>query len=149
MTTTKVAHTAGPWDYFVGNANGRGLIRIEQKGTGVHIASMVRGPESEANAKFITDAMEVATETGMTPRQLVAALHEERSLRLGAEGAEESLASERAELLTCLQNCIEVLDSEEMKGAWSFLFSHGIRWNGPEIDMKAARAAIAKATGAA
>lgn len=48
--------TPGPWDYFVGNANGRGLIRIEQQGTGVHIASMPRGVVSEANARLIAAA---------------------------------------------------------------------------------------------
>lgn len=51
------ARTKGPWDYFVGNANGRGLIRIEAHcdsvEAGKHIASMPRGADSEANASFI------------------------------------------------------------------------------------------------
>lgn len=34
-------------DYFVGNSNGRGLIRIEGHGTGEHVASAPRGAESE------------------------------------------------------------------------------------------------------
>ena len=55
-TTTKAAHTPGPWDCFVGNADGRGLIRIEQYGTGQHIASMQRGAVSEANARLIAAA---------------------------------------------------------------------------------------------
>jgi hypothetical protein len=41
-------------DYFVGNANGRGLIRIEIEGTGEHIASMPRGRTSEEWAAKIT-----------------------------------------------------------------------------------------------
>ncbi len=49
-------HTGGPWTYFVGNANGRGLIRIEQDGTGVHVASMQRGAISQANARLIAAA---------------------------------------------------------------------------------------------
>jgi hypothetical protein len=49
-------HSPLPWTYFVGNANGRGLIRIEQEGTGVHVASMPRGAVSEANADYIVRA---------------------------------------------------------------------------------------------
>lgn len=56
-------HTKGPWDYFVGNANGRGLIRIEASHLsddgGHHIASMPRGKESEANARLIASAPEL------------------------------------------------------------------------------------------
>lgn len=40
-------------DCFVGNANGRGLIRLEGYQTGVHIASMPRGAQSEAYAAEI------------------------------------------------------------------------------------------------
>lgn len=59
-----VKFTAGPWDYFVGNADGRGLIRIEVSGEapkncGQHIASMPRGAESEANARLIAAAPEL------------------------------------------------------------------------------------------
>jgi hypothetical protein len=43
----------GDLTYFVGNANGRGLIRIEVAGTGEHIASMPRGTASEARAAQI------------------------------------------------------------------------------------------------
>jgi hypothetical protein len=46
-------YAAGQIDYFVGNANGQGLIRIEQHGTGKHIASMPRGASSEADADRI------------------------------------------------------------------------------------------------
>lgn len=57
-------HTPGPWTYFVGNANGRGLIRIEtahdaKPVAGVHIASMARGGVSEANARLIAAAPEL------------------------------------------------------------------------------------------
>lgn len=54
------AHTPGPWDFFVGNANGKGLIRIEghcdSPEAGHHIASMPRGDVSEANAQLIAAA---------------------------------------------------------------------------------------------
>ncbi|TPK42266.1 MULTISPECIES: hypothetical protein [unclassified Mesorhizobium] len=57
---SEAKHTPGPWDYFVGNANGRGLVRIETANdapvAGIHIASMVRGTESEANACLIAAA---------------------------------------------------------------------------------------------
>lgn len=43
----------GELTYFVGNANGRGLIRIEVAGAGEHIASMPRGKASEARAAQI------------------------------------------------------------------------------------------------
>jgi hypothetical protein len=46
---------SGPWDYFIGNANGKGLIRIECQGR--HIASMPRGKESEEFAKLIVDSV--------------------------------------------------------------------------------------------
>jgi hypothetical protein len=49
-------HTPRPWNYFVGDANGRGLIRIEQHNTGEHIASMLRNEASEANARLIAAA---------------------------------------------------------------------------------------------
>lgn len=51
--------TKGPWNYFVGNANGRGLIRIEVDGTGEHIASMPRGKKSEDRARLIAAAPEL------------------------------------------------------------------------------------------
>lgn len=56
-------HTPGPWDYFVGNANGRGLIRVETAASaataGVHVASLARGGNSEANARLIAAAPEL------------------------------------------------------------------------------------------
>lgn len=45
MTDTK--HIPESLAVFVGNANGRGLIRIEEENTGKHIASAPRGEESE------------------------------------------------------------------------------------------------------
>ena len=53
-------HTTTPWEYFKGNANGKGLVRIESgidaRPSGIHIASLVRNEESEANAAFIVKA---------------------------------------------------------------------------------------------
>jgi len=43
-------HIEGELDCFFGNANGRGLTRIEVMGIGHHVASMPRGPISEATA---------------------------------------------------------------------------------------------------
>jgi hypothetical protein len=49
---------ARPWEYFVGNANGRGLIRIEARhdsdDAGAHVASLPRGAVGEACAEIIT-----------------------------------------------------------------------------------------------
>lgn len=61
MTNTPIQiFLAGPWDYFIGNSNGRGLIRIETSHSapfpGVHIASMPRGEQSEWNARLIAAA---------------------------------------------------------------------------------------------
>jgi len=50
-----INHVDGELTYFVGNANGRGLIRIEVAGTGEHVASMPRGQKSEVYAKLITN----------------------------------------------------------------------------------------------
>jgi hypothetical protein len=50
-------HTPGPYAVFVGNANGRGLIRIETDASapiaGVHIASMPRGEQSGKDATLL------------------------------------------------------------------------------------------------
>lgn len=58
---TKPKPTPTPWDMFVGNANGKGLIRIEagcdSEEPGRHIASMPRGAISEANAWLIVEAV--------------------------------------------------------------------------------------------
>lgn len=59
------AHTPGPWDYFVGNSDGRGLIRVETSASapaaGVHVASLTRGATSEANARLIAAAPALLT----------------------------------------------------------------------------------------
>ncbi len=53
-------HTPGPWTYFVGNANGRGLVRVETARdaphAGLFVCSMHRGAEAEANARLIAAA---------------------------------------------------------------------------------------------
>lgn len=55
--------TIGPFDYFVGNANGRGLIRIEaahnSPDAGEIIATMVRGKRSEINASLLAASWEM------------------------------------------------------------------------------------------
>lgn len=53
MTAKTQSHTPERLTYFVGNANGRGLIRIEVDGTGEHVASMPRGFASEYRANRI------------------------------------------------------------------------------------------------
>lgn len=62
-------HTPGPWDWFVGNSNGRGLIRIERGSeapdAGGHIASLTRGAENEANARLIAAAPELLAVLGL------------------------------------------------------------------------------------
>ena len=53
-------HTLGPLTYFVGNADGRGLVRVEaahdSPEAGQHVASLPRGPLAKANAAFIIRA---------------------------------------------------------------------------------------------
>lgn len=71
---------------------------------------------------------------------------------VGSPGLYEAIANARMiaaapDLLAALQDCIRCLDSEAMRGVWCFLYTHGISYQGPFVDMKAARAAIAKATG--
>lgn len=52
---TQHTPASGPLTYFVGNSDGRGLIRIETDlrapVAGIHICSMPRGAQSEANAE--------------------------------------------------------------------------------------------------
>lgn len=58
---TRVESKTPPWTYFVGNANGRGLVRIETAAeadeAGVHIASMPRGKQNEMVAERIVYAV--------------------------------------------------------------------------------------------
>lgn len=54
--TTEQQLRAAKLTYFIGNANGRGLIRIEVDGTGEHIASMPRGKKSEDYAAALVRA---------------------------------------------------------------------------------------------
>ena len=49
-------------NYFVGNANGRGLIRIEVEGTGEHIASLTRSKRNEAWAHRIVQAVNATSQ---------------------------------------------------------------------------------------
>ena len=57
---TKHTPTLLPWTYFVGNACGRGLVRVEaasdSQSAGEHVASLTRGPVSVANANYIVRA---------------------------------------------------------------------------------------------
>ena len=65
-----------PWDYFVGNANGRGLIRIEVENTGEHIASMPRGAKSEARAAHIVHCVNTHAALAARCRELEAAVQD-------------------------------------------------------------------------
>lgn len=66
--------TAGPWDYFVGNANGRGRVRVEaansSEDAGEHICSFPRGAKGEAHAALVAEAGTILHDTGLTPRGL-------------------------------------------------------------------------------
>ena len=59
LTPAEQKHTPGPWTYFVGNANGRGLIRVEadhdSPAAGTHIASLTR--DRVEDAKLIISAV--------------------------------------------------------------------------------------------
>lgn len=129
---SKAGHTftAGPWAVFVGNANGRGLVRVEADLTsddaGEHICSFPRGSKGEAHAALVAEAGTVAHETGLTPRQL---------------------AKQRDELLEALRGTEEAIDGWRQRLSASDLRllsedERGIL----EISHSAIRAAIAKAT---
>jgi hypothetical protein len=119
--TPKAGHTftAGPWDYFVGNANGRGLVRVEaaisSDDAGEHICSFPRGSKGEAHAALLAEAGTVLHEAGLTPRQL---------------------AEQRDELLAALQWALAELDK-------STSYAHPGQFLACDTR---ARAAIAKAT---
>lgn len=108
---TKGVFHASDWGYVI------------QAGTAVRVAASLReGIEGNANADLIAEAFNVATETGLTPRQL---------------------AEQRAELLEALQAMIE-WDDRENDHAVDFYE----RMDLCAIAFDKARAAIAKATGA-
>lgn len=70
MTTQ---HTPGPWEY---NSADLGMVRVFRgmPGTGLSqaIADIEICPEKEANARLIAEAGTVATECGLSPRELLA-----------------------------------------------------------------------------
>jgi len=76
----KAKHTALPWEYFKGNANGKGLIRIESgidaRPSGIHIASLTRTPENEANADFIITACNAHEDLVSVAQKALAVLEE-------------------------------------------------------------------------
>lgn len=88
--TKPEGHTALPWNYFVGNANGRGLIRIEVDGShpteaGEHIASMPRGKKSERRAALIVRAVNCHEDLVKALETCLTAEHERRKkLKPGA-----------------------------------------------------------------
>lgn len=106
-------HTGGEWDYFVGNANGRGLIRIEQHGTGKIISTMVRGEISEANARRIVacvNALE-GMDTEMLEtlksnlKMFVDDAYARNNERYALQDKVEELTAQRDELLAGLREC--------------------------------------------
>jgi hypothetical protein len=105
----------------------------------------VTAEESKANAALIADAFNVATESGMTPRQLASA-HKaallEIDMRVG--GYQEQVAkleAQRAELLAAFKRLMDICGEGGRKGrAIDLIDRH---------EWERASAAIAKATGAA
>lgn len=49
-------------------------------------------------------------------------------------------------LVKALRECVEVLQSDAMANVWSYLYAHGFKWTGPQLDMRKIEAAIAAAT---
>lgn len=105
--TGKQAHTPLPeqLDYFVGNANGRGLIRIEGYGTGEHIASASRGKESEAHIAEIVRRYNAAPTLLAERDALRAALLEAEGALRGAalelDRAQEALHTAHPSVRAC------------------------------------------------
>lgn len=132
--------TAGPWDYFVGNANGRGLVRVEaaltSEDAGEHICSFPRGPKGEAHAALVTEAGTVLHETGLTPRQLADAY---TALRDGSKVALQAWSVERTELELALVGMVNLYCKLANSGDAGF-------WDPEKVyEVIVARAAIAKA----
>ena len=50
-----------------------------------------------------------------------------------------------SKLEAALQECVGVLDCDDMKGVWTFLAVHGHVWRGPVVDMLKLRALLASA----
>ena len=135
MSTQNAAHTPGPWEAIGGN-----IYRVANIGFDLPVA-MVGVPkkggaaeveELAANARLIAEAGTIATETGLTPRQL---------------------AEQRAELLEALRDLLKAAPNEtDMQRLLQFSGLDDVH----ELRIKAqnfghlserARAAIAKATG--
>lgn len=93
--------------------------------------------EIEANALLIKEAFDTASETGLTPQQLRAAWDEARSMLLGAECAEQSLAKENEQLREQRDELLALVKRIETNAATRVLMQH-------RTDM---RAAIAKVEG--
>lgn len=109
---TKGVFHASDWGYVI------------QAGTAVRVAASLReGIEGNANAELIAEAFNVATETGLTPRQL-------------AEQRKELLGVLR-ELFSSYRWMVECEFDEQRAADHRF-----------EAAQESARAAIAKATGA-
>ena len=94
-------HTQGPvYFYPLRGEDGLGYIRpVAEDGREIlHHGDMGRSrEENEANAALIVEAFNVATETGMTPRQLADEIKE-------AISGIKHLHEQRAELLAALKN---------------------------------------------
>lgn len=94
---SREGHTATPFCYFVGNGNGRGLIRIEADNlsadAGQHIASMPRGDASEATAAFIVRACNSHDDLLAAMKEIVhAATYDESDLAVAILRARAAIA---------------------------------------------------------
>lgn len=105
-------HTAGPvffeGPYIIAKSDGQKIAIIPDQPRGV----LGEGHRNlEANAALITEAFNVATETGMTPRQLADKLYEVQSIAKDRAEELQKLvrrhAKQRAELLAALADIAE------------------------------------------
>jgi len=92
-------------DYFVGNSNGRGLIRIEYQGH--HIASMPRGEQSETDAAFLTASADMVR----IIRDLVA---ESEALKEAVKGYDRDMIARGLPLHMPSHNTL----AASLSGAW-------------------------------
>jgi hypothetical protein len=102
MTNSK--HTPGPWNMGACIIRGAYWFQVQAEKNGYHgrVGSVAitpdrneRNAEDEANARLIAEAGTVATETGLTPRQL---------------------AEQRAELLEAAKDALDLIDSLNSSG---------------------------------
>lgn len=113
---TKLSHTPGPWKLKGEVSKYASGVDFVDVGTEVQFIATVHGlseRQARANAALIAEAGTVATETGMTPRQLVDSRTELLDMVHKYDDEVQRLKGIRAELLEALQNLMWRFDDDD------------------------------------